>query len=167
MTHHESPAASRVTANLLLDDDDPQTPRRHWRQWWAWASLVAALSLAVSIVHMATPVRSTPVRSGQVIGLDSYSIEKTVQVGDLTVVIGSLVNAGESVLLNLFTINTGERALPAGMILDDGEGHQIDVGTDEHVPARTLQHRVIEVDDDFAVDRAEIVVRDNLGRNHR
>ncbi len=81
------------------------------------------------------------------------------------VIVGRLVGLTDTDQLHVFSINPGAKAQPGGVTLEDGNGNRVDaVPASEQIPARSIQHRVIEFDEDFDVRAPGFWMRNNSGK---
>jgi len=82
----------------------------------------------------------------------SQASESFVPLGQITYLdsLGLIISHAVHDQLQVYAANLGEHEQAGGVLLDDGEGHQLEViGSEETVPARSVQSRVIEVQEGF------------------
>lgn len=162
--HVPSPEVRQVvTANVLLDELPVETRRVPWASVGVSLVVLACMvMLAWQHLSPATSARADRVQTSEV---TTYTIEQAAQLGELMVLVGRLVGLTDTDQVHIFSINPGETALPGGVTLEDGSGNRVDaVPASEQIPARSMQHRVIEVDEDFDVRGPGFWMRNNPGK---
>lgn len=140
--------ATPVTPDTLLDDRDILARRLRW--YGAGATLVAVACLSLLVVQGLTPPAEHTHAAQRVTVEASYTIDEVARIGEMTIVVSHLVSFAQSARLHLLAVNPSENAQPGGVALSDGEGNEIEViPKDDKVRARTVEHRSVEVGEEF------------------
>ena len=140
--------ARRVTANSLFDDRAIEVRRLRW--YGAGATVIAVACSSLFVWQQLAPPAVRTHAAHRVTIEASHPIEETARVGEMTVIVSHIASMARRARVHLFAINAGDSPLPGGVTLKDGEGNEIEVipATDE-IPARTVEHRVIDVGEGF------------------